>query len=444
MPNIKELNPWWDHPTIQLPERNFKQRFIHKEIGYFLDKKFMISLSGLRRLGKTTVFRQLIQQCLDAKKDPTKVFFYEFSDSDTNLEKVLHYYFHEFLNANLYDLECYIFLDELQYVKKWQVTLKYYYDINPLIRFFVSGSSSLLLHEDTKESLAGRIFDFTIQPMGFHEYLYMKNSVTFPSFDLLKDDMQEHMKGELRLIDLYKHEFNEYLRYGEFPQITTEKLFTRAKEYLSETVLDKIFNKDIRVFQVDKLRELRLLYKIINQTTAQFINKTNIAREVSLSRDSVTSYIEILKKAFLMNYSYNYLRSIASQEKSYKKAYVTSINLLMATLNIDDINDYVYPDFKGHLIETYVYNRLNYKYRNCLYFFNKDKKEVDIVIEKGLSVLPIEVKIKSELKDHDFRHLYNFMEKHKLNRGVFVYGGKVAERTIHNKHFTLIPYYLLD
>jgi len=134
---LYKLNPWWKDPHFQFHESKFKPRFIWRKIEEWRDKKFIFSLSGLRRLGKTTVFRQFIQKLLNEGKEPRNIFFYEFSESDNNLRRVLEDYFDKLLNVkNLYNIECYIFLDELQYVKKWQVDLKFYYDINPYIRFF--------------------------------------------------------------------------------------------------------------------------------------------------------------------------------------------------------------------------------------------------------------------------------------------------------------------
>lgn len=445
MQDLLEFNPWWKNVAIAIKEDNWPKRFIFNQIFSLLDKEFIISISGLRRLGKTTILKQLIAQKLKEGFDSKKILFYQFSQSQIDLAGVLNYYFNTILNVNLYGIECYIFLDELQYIIGWQEILKHYYDLNPKLHFIITGSTSLFIKQGNQESLAGRILDFTINPLSFAEYLFLtkQTNLSIPAIDFFSPDLFEQLKIKQSILALYQNKFFDYLIFGEFPQLILEEDFFLIKKYLDESLLDKFFNQDIQLFEIHKLREIRTLYKVLMQNSAQFVNKSNIAREIGLSYPLMDKYLEILKKAFLVNYSDNFLRGARAQAKSFKKVYSTSLNLLAIILNINDYRQLLFPDFLGHVIENYVFNVLRPVYRDQLCFFFKNKKEVDLVINLDNKILPIEVKTKKELGGNDFRHLLFFMQEKNLKKGIIVYGGELDKKYFLEQEILLIPYWLI-
>ncbi len=441
---ILDFNPWWLKKDINISEKNLPKRFIFDELKKLTKKDIIISISGLRRMGKTTILRQLIAEDLDNKAlDPKNIFFYQFSESDNDLGAVLNYYFKNVQQDLVSQISPHIYLDELQYLRNWPEVLKYYYDLNKKIKFVITGSASLYYQLKVDESLLGRIVDLSLPPLSFSEFLYLNSQKKLGELpDLFADRQELWQKLNERNLLLDKDKFFNYLLNGEFPQVVFEKENLFIRKYLENSVLDKIFNKDILLFEVEKQAEIRKLFKSLGQSIAQGVNKADLSRQLSLSRPAVSKYIEVLKQSFLIREANNFLRSIRSQEKSFKRVYFTSLNLAAAVLSINDYKDMLYPDFTGHVIENYVFNSLSRLYKDNIYFWSVNKKEVDIVVNQGQRILPIEIKLKKEIKLRDLNHLLYFMDRKKIDWAWLVYGGELKQKKINGKEIWFVPYWI--
>ena len=435
---IKQFNPWFDDPHYRFKESGFKKRFIFPKIKKALSLKLILSISGLRRVGKTTILRQLANELLAKKKT---IFYYQFSDTDNDLAGLLKYYFEALSRKNVNIVKVFILLDELQYVPDWQETLKFYYDLNRDIRFVITGSASLYLHKNTKEGLAGRILDFKIYPLSFDEYLYLKSGVSFGGdidAGLGVAGVARELAAREKHLLLRRNEVYQFLIQGEFAEIFNYSDYELVKNYLLLSVVDKIFSKDIRIFQVEKLRELQALYKALLQNSAQAVSFLRLAEDLAINRLTVKNYATVLDKSYLMAPVKNYLRSVRSQEKAFNKIFSLSVNLLCADLGIRDVKEMPFQDFKGHIIENYVFNQLQKIFKNVdeIFYFNKDKQEVDFVATSGGNIIPIEVKTTAKLLKKDFSGLVGFLEKKHLTEGLVLYGGeaktvKIGDKTIY-------------
>lgn len=427
---IQEFNPWIIDSAFRFEEKDFKKRFIYSQIEESLKLRLIVSISGLRRIGKTTILKQLINSSLDAGK---KVFYYQFSDTDSNIAQVLETAFDYVLNEPAHKASALLFLDELHFTKNWQDTLKYYYDLNKNLQFIITGSSSLYVQKDTKESMAGRILDFNPGVLSFKEYLYLKNTHTTNSLeseDVIDAsgkpaDIYTQLKDQQKYTDSQKGAVWDYLIQGEFAETINFPNYEFVRKYLTESVMEKIFSKDIKVFEIEKIEEIQKLHRALLQSSGQTFSVLNLATDLGIQRPTVNKYINILQKAYLVDIRKNYLRSFRTQEKSFDKVYSTSLNLLSAVMGISDYRNYRYVDFFGHVVENYVLNKLLRIFTNAedMYFYNEKKKEVDFVVVCGQNVLPFEVKTKDDLKTGDLKPLIDFMDRKKLREGFVFYGG---------------------
>lgn len=442
--NIPLFNPWLQNNLFRFEEEKFHKRIYYHGAKKYLEKELMVSLIGLRRTGKTTIIRQLINFLLSSNIDPKQIFFYEFDEENIHLEEIINFYFQNILKKDLYKSECYIFLDELQFIENWQIILKKYYDINPKIRFIVSGSTHLYLHKNTKESLAGRIININIRPIGWHEFLRFKHDKNYNFVkDIFSDDFITIVKKHADIL-MFQNDFKTFLSYGEFPYFFHENNSVELDKYFKDSILGKIFTKDISLFDVENRRAFSELFRILSFESAQEINIQNLARETGINAITVKRYIEIMEKMFLYGYIYKYTKSMRKQAKSFKKGYLSSLNLLRAALSINywDIKN----DHFGHIIETFVYNELLKNEIENIYFYHdtKLKKEVDFVITNGSKILPIEVKIKNRINDLNFKNIIGFMRKNNLQRGIMLYGGAEIEiKKIDNLKIECIPYIMI-
>ena len=198
---LEEFNHWWINgkvdPELALP---FK-RNIYAEIERHLDKRFIVALVGLRRVGKTTTLYQIIQSLIERKVALANILFFSFDEASAKLDEVLDTY-REMHNKDFRKERAYIFLDEVQKCDNWENKIKKYYDIYPKLKFIISGSESLFIRRKTKETLAGRIFEFTLMPFTFREYL---------KFNKIKE---EYFKYETKI----KPMFLKFAENGGFPE----------------------------------------------------------------------------------------------------------------------------------------------------------------------------------------------------------------------------------
>ena len=207
-------NPWWQGGEIE-DIRGYRERFLFKEIERYFDEPQIIAVLGLRRTGKTVLLFQIIKKML-SRVSPKRVLYFSFDEilgkDPEIIEKIMEIYENEILKDDL--REVYIFFDEINHIENWQVILKRFYDLRKRIKFFVSGSSSIYIKK-TKESLAGRLYEFNLSPLGFSEYLYLKGIK-------IRD-------VNLQTLTL-KRELNKYFLSGSLPEIAGEKDFSKVKK----------------------------------------------------------------------------------------------------------------------------------------------------------------------------------------------------------------------
>src|SRR3989344_1120065 len=170
---LEEFNHWWMEGKVDSELALEFKREEYDEIEKHLEKKFITALVGLRRVGKTTIMYQLIQKLLKSVNKENIVFF-SFDESSVKLNDVIETY-KEIQKKEFRKEKIYIFLDEIQKCDNWRNEIKKYYDLYPKLKFIISGSESLFIRKKTKETLAGRIFEFTLSTFTFREYLRFNN-----------------------------------------------------------------------------------------------------------------------------------------------------------------------------------------------------------------------------------------------------------------------------
>ena len=137
---LKLLNPWWESGSIspELAKEHKRQEFnrIAKLISYRY--RPILILSGLRRVGKTTLLYQSIEKLLKSEK-PKNILFFSFDKKVEEIIKILDSY-QELTNINWKKEKIYVFFDELTKLEDWASKIKLIYDSSPNIKFFVSSS----------------------------------------------------------------------------------------------------------------------------------------------------------------------------------------------------------------------------------------------------------------------------------------------------------------
>ena len=402
---LEEFNHWWMRknvdPELALP---FK-RDNYLEIENNLSKKFITALVGLRRVGKTTIIYQLIQKLIKEKIDAANIFFFSFDEVSAKLSEIIEAY-REFHKKDFREEKVYIFLDEIQKCDNWENEVKKYYDLYPKIKFVISGSESLFIRKKTKETLAGRIFEFTLTSFTFKEYL---------GFNGVKE-----FKYETKI----KPFFLKYLEKGGFPETFSFETEKEFKDYIRSLVVDKIVYKDIpKLFKIEDPEFLKILLELIATNPGMYLDYQSLSKQFNKDRRVIKDYIFYLKESFLITILGNYRKGSITTLRKKKRAYPT-----------DNAITYLYKsrienDFLGRMAEALVVNKIK------AVSFWKNKTEIDIIHND----IPIEVKYQEKISSEDFKALKEFMKKFKKKNGIMITKNEEKEVKIEEGTINLIP-----
>ncbi len=382
--DMEETNIWWtkDFHTLE-----YKDRDIYPEIKRFMKTRQIVAITGLRRVGKTTMMFKFIKEHLDSGFSKQNIFYFSFDDySSVRISDIIDVY-KKLINKDL-NSEDYLFVfDEIQKIKNWEEQLKRIYDLYPKIKFLISGSESLFIRRKSRESLAGRIFEFKLNPLNFKEYLDFKEK-KFDNLILYKDEILK--------------EFNNFLMSNGFPELI-DKEPEVIKKYIREGIIDKILYHDMsEVFGVKNLTIIRKIFDIIYNNPGQIIELQQFAGEVGITRHLLSEYLEYLEESFLIKKLYNYSRNARKTQRRLKKYYPTLINTLL-------IKDEFAKVFEQALV---IYLDAEFFWRDAY------KNEVDLILTKP-EIVAIEIK-SGEIKERDLSSLEKFIKKYKPKKAIVI------------------------
>ncbi|MBI5002443.1 ATP-binding protein [Candidatus Woesearchaeota archaeon] len=404
---LEEFNPWWISGKVDgelaLP---FKRK-VFTEIKNHVGKRFIVALTGLRRIGKTTLMYQLIHTLLQEKVEQTNILFFSFDEMSIPLSDVLNTY-KEMNSKDFRENRIYIFLDEIQKYKNWENELKKYYDLYPKLKFFISGSESLFIRKKTKETLAGRIFEFTLTPFTFREYLRFNN---------LKE---ENFKYETAVNPL----FLKFVEKGGFPETFSFETDKDFKEYIRALIVDKIVYKDIpQMFGIEDPEFLKILLELISTNPGMYVDYQSLSKQFEKDRRVIKDYVSYLKESFLITILGNYRKGSITTLRKKKRAYPTDTALsYLYKSKIDE-------SFFGRMVETIIVNKLRAN------SFWKNGTEIDIIHEK----VPIEVKYQENINSEDFKPMKEFMRKFNQTQGILITKKEEKEVKFEEGTIKLIP-----
>lgn len=404
---LEEFNHWWLQgkvdPELALP---FK-RDDYKRIEKNMDKRFIVALIGLRRIGKTTTLYQLIHKLITEQVNKTNIVFFSFDEVSVELREVLEKY-KEIQKKDLREEKVYVFLDEIQKCKNWQNELKKYYDLYPKLKFIISGSESLFIKKKTRETLAGRILEFMLAPFTFREYLRFKGI------------KEEELKYETKIKPL----FHNFIEKGGFPETFSFESEREYKEYLRTLVVDKIVYKDIpSMFKLKDPEFLRVLLELIATNPGMYIDYQSLSKQFEKDRRVIKDYISYLKESFLIKLLGNYRKGSITTLRKKKRAYPADNGIIFL------YKSKIEQDFFGRMVESSAVNKIGAQ------SFWKNGNEIDMIHED----IPIEVKYQERITSDDFKPIREFMRKFSQKKGIVVTKHEEREVKVEEGVIWLIP-----
>ena len=404
------LNEWWRNNFISKEKAKEYRRKVFDEIRktYFQYRQVII-LTGLRRVGKSTIIYQLIEELLKSRVSPKNILYFSFDEVVEDPIKVLEEYA-KITKVDWKEEKVFLFLDEVHKLKNWSSKVKLLYDSLPNLRICVSGSASIIVEREAARDLAGRYFSFEVQPLTLQEFAELYFEKKMDNFELYQD--------KLRMI------FGDYIR-KPFPEIVNWNDISKVNEYIRTLVIEKVVKVDIpKLFEGVNVSLLSTLVEMFMRDVGAILNVTSLAKDLGVHKLSLASHIKLLEYGKMIRIVKNFRPSIRAESRKLTKVYPYNIALSFC----------FYPSLTGgQILESSVASALN-----ANRYWRANGREVDFLKVNG-KIIPIEVKEKEEVESRDLRNLIWFMEKYKLSHGILIYQGKEDIFKAGNKEVTLYP-----
>lgn len=406
---LRQYNPWWRTPSAIREETKPQKRLAYYEALRMLRHKTIrrfVVLSGVRRVGKTTILYQIMETLLEEGVNPRNILYATFDNPILKLVSVEHVLS---IYESLYPLEGdrYLFFDEIQYTDNWELWMKVIYDSRREIRMAATGSASPILEKGGADSGTGRWNVLKIPTMSFYEYCRL---LSLPEPELPKDlqisQLARQTPAQLgNLMDQFTpllNHFNRYLTIGGFPELVLSDDDLYAQRMLREDVVDKVIKRDVlSLFNIRNplLMEKLFLYLCMNST--EIFNATTAAKELeNISVSTIENYLEALRMSNLIYLAKPMNVGSKGALKGKPKIFIADAAIRNAVLMIDD----VLSDEKelGIMVETAVYKHMVSFYQGSpvqLGYFRKAKdnqKEVDVVVKLPREEILCEVKYRNQ------------------------------------------------
>lgn len=204
---ITDQNPHWDGTL-------YKEGVLRDALGKIqggLALPHIISIVGVRRCGKSTLIRQIINHLMrDKKEDPKNILFLNLEHPGFSRYKndvsYLDRVYEDYLKLATPRGRVYCFLDEVHFFNEWQVFVKSHYERNK-VKFVITGSNSRLLSSEFITLLSGRTIPVEIYPFSFSEFMRAKGGHYPDKLSLLKH--RHKIRGFM----------DEFIHHGGFPEI---------------------------------------------------------------------------------------------------------------------------------------------------------------------------------------------------------------------------------
>lgn len=430
-------NPWWETGKIGEIYRDLPyRRYFDVMVALTLEKgvRRAIILMGPRRVGKTVMIHQTVQFLIDKQQVASDRILYVSLDTPTyagmHLEDFVGH-FRERFSHNL-KTPLYVYFDEIQYHKDWEIHLKSLVDSYPHIHFCASGSVAAALKLKSAESGAGRFTDFTLPALTFREFLTLR-----------KMPEKLFMEPDRHIVKLNK-EFIDYLNIGGFPESAMlAKTYADIKRFVGHDIIDKVLLRDLpNLYGIADTQELNRLFSTLAFNTGNEVSLDGLSQNAGIAKNTLRKYLEYLEASFLIKR----IERVDYNARHFKRAmafkvYLTNPSMraaLFGNVNQDDAA-------MGGLAETAV---LCHTRMENVHYARWQTGEVDLVQLDRLQQKPLhayEVKWTDRFADspHELKSLLSFAGKNNLPEVTVLGKTPHAPVTIQNVtiHFEAISSY---
>lgn len=345
-------------------------RNILADIEQKIDLPSILVITGIRRCGKSTLLRQIIEKYF--RKD--NFYYINFED-----ERFFNFQAEDFNSIYEAQLELFgaqktFFIDEIQNIDRFENFVRRFYDAG--FKFFITGSNSRLLSRELGTKLTARYIDINLSPFYFSEFLRLKE------FSVDKNDV--YLSEKKAMIKKY---FSEYVNSGGMPEYLIyhdENLIAKAYE--------DIVIKDIAIrYNIENVANMRELYRYLISNFSNKFSYQSLLKIVKIgSVNTVKKFIGYLSDAYVVSEVSKFDYSLKKQLVNEKKIYVCD-NGFINRISMRFTKDI------GRLLENLVYINLSASYAVNYYH---SRYECDFIASQN-NQTKLAIQVCSELNEQN-------------------------------------------
>lgn len=390
----------------------------------YTDTPFVKILTGVRRCGKSTILKMIMERLKTERHIPDERIISCRYDSMEYVDLTAKDMYDQLKSRLSTEGKTYLFLDEVQEIEGWERvvnSLASDFDVD----LYVTGSNSRMMSSEIATYLTGRYVSFRIFTLSFGEYLMFKRQYA-PVSDA-------------------KTELANYVRLGGFPAThlqaySQEEVYTIVRDIYNST----IFSDIVRRSQIRKIDQLERIVKYTFSNVGNTFSAKSIADYLksehrSLDNETVYNYLEKLEKAYLLHRCIRYDLQGRELLKTQEKFYLADVALRYSVLGYD-------ADSVAASLENIVYLELCRR-GYTVNVGKTDGGEIDFVAERQNERLYVQVtqEIRSEkTAKREYERLLEIRDnypKYVLTTDAFAGGNYQGIRTMHIADFLLSTEY---
>jgi len=438
---LQAYNLWWQdlgQAFAGLPE--FRRDVFDELYADVKQLPQMVSVTGPRRVGKSTLLQQCIQQLIKDAPDPEaqarRIVYFSMQDPGLEIPGFNQDRFFNGLVATAVEASkgglTYLFLDEIQRFPRWELYLKKFYDLKTPVRFVVSGSASAPIFKKSRESLLGRVKDFHVLPFSFREWDTLRRQCGpedsrpyMGSSSLLNilgsEARKREQKSWLSLLDQFADgwgieitEIEDFLFEGGFPEVWNLPTLLAKQEYLYQNQVERVIFEDLLVAaEFRKPEMLRRFYLGLLKDPGRETNLSQLSSEIALARSTIETYFPLLEATDLVWRLHKHTSTKSTPKAGNFKTYLVDLAVRNAVMKLSQEQMVADPTLMGAYAENVVANHLR-RWPGLveLGYWRRNNDELDFIVDLGSTRIGVEVKYRNEVQDKDVLKAARLSEAH--------------------------------
>lgn len=401
----------------------YRPMYVDKIMAY-ADTPFVKVLTGIRRCGKSTILKMIMEKLHTERNIPKSRIVscrYDSMEYDDMTAKQMYTQLKEQLSP---DGRTYLFLDEVQEIKGWEKvvnSLSADFDVD----LYVTGSNSRMMSSEISTYLTGRYITFCIYTLSFSEYLKFKKTYA--------------------TVGNPQNELADYVRFGGFPathlrSYSQDEIYTIVRDIYNSTVFSDIVKRN-QIRKVDQLeRVVKYTFNNVGNTfSAKSISDYLKLERRALDNETVYSYLEKLEKAYLLHRCSRYDLQGKELLKTQEKFYLADSALRYSVLGYNE-------DSVAASLENIVYLELCRR-GYTVHIGKTSNGEIDFVATRQNEKIYVQVTQKigsAETEKREYDRLLEIRDnypKYVLRTDAFAGGNYEGIQTMHIADFLLSAEY---